>query len=72
MKKCNLSYNKKSVEQWYIMDKEQISKGDYAVREDRKKQRKIKKRSRVVQHDAFQKSEAVHYQRQGFHINSEI
>ena len=30
------------------MDKEQISKGDYAVREDRKKQRKIKKRSRVV------------------------
>ena len=54
------------------MDKEQISKGDYAVREDRKKQRKIKKRSRVVQYDAFQKSEAVHYKRQGFHTNSKI
>ena len=35
------------------MCKERISKGDYAVREDRKKQRKLKKRSQVVQHDAF-------------------
>ena len=70
MKKCNLSYSKKSVEQWHRMDKERISKGDYAVQEDRKKQWKLKKRSRVVQHDAFQKSEGVHYQPQGFHTNS--
>ena len=31
MKKYNLSYSKKSVEQWHRMDKERISKGDYAV-----------------------------------------
>ena len=51
------------------MDKERI-KGNYEVREDRKKQRKLKKRYRVVQHDAFQKSEGVRYQPQGFHTNS--
>ena len=51
------------------MDKERI-KGDCAVREDRKKQRKLKKRSRVVQHDPFQKSEGVYYQPQGFDTNS--
>ena len=43
MKKCNLSYSKKSVEQWHRMEKERISKGDdYAVREDRKKTTKTK------------------------------
>ena len=35
IKKCNLSYSKTSVEQWHRMDKERISKDDYAVREDR-------------------------------------
>ena len=55
MKKCNLSFSKKSVEQRHRMDKERISKGDYAVREDRKKQRKLKKRSQVIQNDKFRK-----------------
>ena len=67
MKKCNLSFSKKSVEQRHRMDKERICKGDYAVREDRKKQRKLKKRSQVIQNDEM----CVHYQPQGFHANSE-
>ena len=61
IKKCNLSCSKKSVKQWHRMDKKRIRKGDYAVQEDRKKQRNLKKRSRVVQYDALQKSEGVHY-----------
>ena len=51
------------------MNKEHISKDDYAVRKG-KKQQKLKKRFQVVQHYAFQKSEGVHYQLQGFHTNS--
>ena len=51
------------------MNKEHISKGDYALRKG-EKQQKLKKRFQVVQHDAFQKSEGVHYQLQCFHTNS--
>lgn len=51
------------------MNKEHISKGDYAVRKG-KKQQKLKKRFQVVQHYAFQKSEGVHYQPQDFHTKS--
>ena len=38
--------------------------------ENRKKQLKLMKRSQVVQHDTFQKSEGVLYQPQDFHTKS--
>ena len=40
-----------------LMDKDWITKGGYAVRADRRK--KLKKRSQIVQHDAFRKSYGV-------------
>ena len=52
------------------MDKEPISKGDYAIREGRREQRKLKTRSQVAKHGAFQKRAGVDYQPQGFHANS--
>ena len=69
MKKCNFSYSKKSVEQWHRMDNE-LAKVTMQYEKIEKKKRKLKKRSQIIQHDSFQKSEGVHYQPEGFHTNS--
>ena len=44
-----------------LMDKDWMTKGGYAVTADKRKQ-KLKKRSQIVQHDAFQKSYGVDYE----------
>ena len=66
MKECD-----QSAEQWDRIEKNlnKYKYGDYAIKQDRKKQRKLKKISQIVQHDAFRKSEDVHCQPQGFHGN---
>ena len=43
MKKCDLSYSKKSVIEWYRMDKQRVCKGYSVEREDRKKTTKTNK-----------------------------
>ena len=70
LEKCNLEFNKNSLDQWSKMDKERIVKGDYAGWEERKKAQKQNKRKQIIQHDAFQKNEGIQYQPQGFHSNS--
>ena len=70
LKKCDLEFNNKSLDQWYKMYKERNVQGDYAAREERKKARKQKKTKQNIQHDAFQKNEGTQYQPQRFHSNS--
>ena len=67
--RAGLCYNESSQRQWRQIDRERIYDGDYAVREDRKQHRKLKKRSQIKQQDAFQHIEGIQYQPQGFHTN---
>ena len=67
--RAGLCYNESSQRQWRQIDRERIYDGDYAVREDRKQHRKLKKRSQIKQQDAFQHIEGMQYQPQGFHTN---
>ena len=41
--RAGLCYNESSQRQWRQIDRERIYDGDYAVREDRKQHRKLKK-----------------------------
>lgn len=51
------------------MDKQKMRKGDCVVRDTWKDKRKLKKRSKIKNQGAFQKSEGIQYQPQGFHAN---
>lgn len=46
-----------------------MRKGDCAVRDTWKDKRKLKKRPKIKNQGAFQKSEGIQYQPQGFHAN---
>lgn len=52
------------------MDKQKMRKGDCAVRDTWKDKRKLKKRSKIKNQGAFQKSGSIQYQPQGFHAYS--
>lgn len=68
--RAGLYFQNNSVQQWRQMDKERISDGDNATTEVRKERRKLKKRLKIKQQDAFQHIEGTHYQPQEFHTNA--
>ena len=60
------------LQKWSQIDSYRVLKGNYATREDRKLQRKMRKRSVVKKQGAFQRVEEVQYQSQAFHNESMI
>lgn len=66
--KSAISISPLMLTQWRNIDITRITKGDYAIRDDRKSRRKFLKRANIKQHEAFAHIEGSQYQPQGFHI----